>query len=166
MTLALICSYLAKIEHTAWSSSDYFLFDGFVDRIDMFDRKQITQGKMSYDQHQLHLHRLIERISGTHPYNSLSSDEGRRSSTRTPSIAYSALALSNCPSQAGPGQLQPHRVERKLSTWLRLGFMPSVIGEFFQITSQISVSSFARESGLLAQRFRRSSSQPFSDQGL
>jgi hypothetical protein len=57
-------------------------------------------------------------------------------------------------------------VERKLSTRLRLAFTPSVIGEFFQIISQISVSSFARKSGLLAQCFRQSSSQPFSDQGL
>jgi len=40
--------------------------------------------------------------------NSLSLDEGRRCSTRVPSIATPPWPLSNCLSQPAPGQLQPH----------------------------------------------------------
>jgi hypothetical protein len=38
--------------------------------------QQITQGKMSYDLRRLRLHRLIERIPGTHRYQL--TDLGRR----------------------------------------------------------------------------------------
>ena len=92
----------------------------------------------------------------------------RATRDRSRQLARPYLDRSTRASEAACGIVSVVRtfVERKLSTWLRLGFTPSVIGEFFQIISQISVSSFARERGLLAQCFRRSSSQPFSDQGL
>jgi len=74
------------------------------------DSQQITQGKMSYDLLRLRLHRLIERIPGTHRYQL--TELGRRTAlfySRTFKSRTPPWPLSNCPSQAAPGQLQPHR---------------------------------------------------------
>jgi len=85
------------------------------------DKEQITQAKMSYDLRRLRLHRLIQRIAGTHRCELTPWDEGRRCSIRAfnrivrPGLSH--IAHPNLPSERSSLTAAFHCLEIQLTSY-------------------------------------------------
>jgi hypothetical protein len=87
------------------------------------DNQQITQGKMSYDLRRLRLHRLIQRIPGTHRYQL--TELGRRTAlfySRTFNHVlrpgFSQIAQPNLPPHSSNLNAAFHYLEAQLTNYL------------------------------------------------